>query len=82
MIDTPEKMKNLPVDLKSGVRVKPNYVILIGNTDLAKRLNEMKQVFPTLQHEVDINPSFVDNIAYLMNPSHNHNETFYIFKIR
>ena len=82
MIDTPEKMKNLPNDLKSGMRVKPNYVILIGNTDLAKRLSEMKQVFPTLQHEVDINPSFVDNIAYLMNPSHNHNETFYIFKIR
>ncbi len=80
-VDTHEKMADLPKELSSGKKIKPNYIILVGNTDLEKRLIEVKKVFPTMQHEVDIEPSFVDNIAYLMNPSHNHNETFYIFKI-
>lgn len=82
MIDTPDKMAELPRELILGKRTKPNYIILVGNTDLEKRLIEVKKVFPTMQHEVDIEPSFVDNLAYLMNPSHNHNETFYIFKIQ
>lgn len=81
MIDSREKMADLPNQLKLGTKVKPNYVILVGNTDVEKRKMEMKAVFPTMEHEVDIEPSFVDNLAYLMNPSHNHNETFYIYKI-
>ena len=80
-VDTHEKMAVLPKELYSNKRIKPNYIILVGNTDLEKRLMEVKKVFPTMQHEVDIEPSFVDNIAYLMNPSHNHNETFYIYKV-
>ena len=81
MIDTHEKMAALPTELNSGKKIKPNYLILVGNTDLQKRIIEVKKVFPTMQHEADIEPSFVDNIAYLMNPSHNHNETFYIYKV-
>ena len=81
VIDTHEKMAALPAELNSGKKKKPNYLILVGNTDLQKRIIEVKKVFPTMQHEVDIEPSFIDNIAYLMNPSHNHNETFYIFKV-
>ncbi len=81
MVDSPEQMAELPTELNSGKKTKPNYIILVGNTDLQKRIIEVKRVFPTMQHEVDIEPSFVDNLAYLMNPSHNHNETFYIFKI-
>jgi Alg9-like mannosyltransferase family len=81
-IDTHEKMANLPNQLKLGTKVKPNYVILVGNTDLEKRKIEMKAVFPTMVPEVNIEPSFVDNLAFLMNPSHNHNETFYIFYVR
>ena len=80
-VDTLEKMIALPTELNSNKRIKPNYIILVGNTDLEKRLRDAKKVFPTMQHEVDIEPSFVDNIAYLMNPSHNHNETFYIYKV-
>ena len=82
MIDTHEKMAALPAELNSGEKTKPNYIILVGNTDLQKRIVEVKKVFPTMQHETDIEPSFIDNIAYLMNPSHNHNETFYIFKVK
>jgi hypothetical protein len=81
-IDTREKMAELPNQLKLGTKVKPNYVILVGNSEIEIRKKEMKKVFPTMEHEVDIEPSFVDNLAYLMNPSHNHNETFYIFRIR
>ena len=75
-------MADLPNQLKLGIKTKPNYVILVGNTDIEKRKTEMKAVFPTMEYEVNIKPSFVDNLAYLMNPSHNHNETFYIFQIR
>ncbi|MEA5458767.1 hypothetical protein VB796_06955 [Arcicella sp. LKC2W] len=81
-VDTHEKMADLPNQLKLGKKVKPNYIILVGNSDLEKRLAEMKAVFPTMEHEIDIEPSLGDNIAYLLNPSHNHNETFYIYKIR
>ena len=80
-IDSREEMAELPNQLKLGIKTKPNYAILVGNTDIEKRKMEMKKVFPTMKHEVNIEPSFVDNLAYLMNPSHNHNETFYIFKI-
>jgi Alg9-like mannosyltransferase family len=81
MVDTREKMATLPQELNSSKKMKPNYIILVGNTDLQARIVEVKKVFPTMQHEVDIEPSFVDNIAYLLNPSHNHNETFYIYKV-
>jgi hypothetical protein len=81
-IDTREKMAELSNQLKLGTKVKPNYVILVGNSEIEIRKEEMKKVFPTMEHEVDIEPSFVDNLAYLMNPSHNHNETFYIYRVR
>ena len=81
-VDTHEKMADLPNQLKLGQKVKPNYVILVGNSDLSSRLAAMKKVFPTMQHATDIEPSLVDNIAYIMNPSHNHNETFYIYRIQ
>jgi hypothetical protein len=80
-IDTREKMAELLNQLQLGTKAKPNYVILVGNSEIEIRKEEMKKVFPTMEYEVDIEPSFVDNLAYLMNPSHNHNETFYIFRI-
>ena len=57
--------------------MKSNYVILVGNTDLGKRKIEMKAVLLTMKNERDIEPSFVNNLGYLMNPSHDHKETFY-----
>ncbi len=80
-IDTPEKLAQLPSDLKLGKKVAPNYLILVGSADLEARLAKMKEIFPKLQHDTNIEPSFVDNIAYVLNPSHNHNETWFIYKI-
>ncbi len=80
-IDTPQKMLELPSLLQKNTKRQPNYVILVGNTDLEKRRIEMQKVFPSMKHEIDIEPSFVDNLAYVINPTHNHNETFYIYKI-
>ena len=50
--------------------------------DALKNILKRIFLFPTMKYEVNIEPSFVDNLAYLMNPSHNHNETFYIYRIR
>lgn len=80
-IDTPEKLAQLPSDLKLGKKVAPNYLILVGSSDLEARLTKMKEIFPKLQHDTNIEPSFIDNIAYVLNPSHNHNETWFIYKI-
>lgn len=80
-IDTPEKLAQLPSDLKLGKKVAPNYLILVGSSDLEARLAKMKEIFPKLQHDTNIEPSFIDNIAYVLNPSHNHNETWFIYKI-
>jgi Alg9-like mannosyltransferase family len=81
-VDNHEKMADLPNQLKSGLKPLPNYIILVGSSDLDSRLAEMKKVFPFMQHETDIEPSLVDNLAYIMNPSHNHNETFYIYRVK
>ncbi|MEA5139677.1 glycosyltransferase family protein [Arcicella rigui] len=80
-IDTPEKLADLPNELKTGKKIYPNYLIMVGNSDLEARLELMKKVFPKLKHETDIEPSFIDNIAYVLNPSHNHNETWFIYRI-
>lgn len=80
-INSAESLAQLPADLQKGLKPKPNYVIFEGDEKLDERLIRLKKVFPTLQKEAIIAPSFVDNIAYLLNPSHNHNETWFIYKI-
>ena len=72
---------DLQNEIKLGLKPKPNYIIFTGSDNLAIRLNKIKTIYPNLKHEIDIEPSFVDNIAFVLNPKHNVNETWFIYKI-
>ena len=59
---------------------KPGYVLFIGNTRLEERLVNLKQIFPKLTFEKQVEPGFIDKVVYKLNPV-NKNETIYIYKI-
>ena len=44
-------------------------------------VRDLRVLFPKIRHEKDIKPGVIDNFSYLLNPSHNQNETWYIFRI-
>lgn len=59
----------------------PNYAVLCGNIHLKERIARLKSFYPNMVEETSIAPSLVDNIAYVVNPSHNVNETWYIYRL-
>ena len=67
--------------LQSSANPGPNYVIMSGKRYFDQRLTRLKKLFPGLRQEVIIKSSFVDNLAYWLNPRHNKNEDWYIYKI-
>jgi len=60
---------------------QPNYLIMAGDRDLEKRLGRIRSIYPGLQHEADIGPGLLDNIAYRLNPAHNVNEVWKIYRL-
>jgi hypothetical protein len=67
--------------IDSSVVPRPNYVIMTGNKDLDNRLNRLRSIYPYLNHETDIEPGTLDKLAYWLNPSHNVNEVWKIYRI-
>lgn len=61
-------------------KMKPNYIIFVGNKNLESRVLKIEKIFPQLKKEKEITPGFIDNIAHWLNPKHNQNESWYIYK--
>lgn len=59
----------------------PNYVIMSGDENFNYRLQRLETIIPGLKHETDIKAGFVDNIFYWLNPRHNQNETWHIYRV-
>jgi hypothetical protein len=59
---------------------KPDYILFFENKNLDIRLKNCKTLFPNITYETTIQPSFIDNILYKLNPK-NANQTIYIYKI-
>jgi hypothetical protein len=59
----------------------PDYVIMYGQSNFEKRVSRLRILFPGIKQEAVIQPGFVDNLAFLLNPEHNENERMYIFRI-
>jgi len=80
----PEKggLDKLQSEISSGINPAPNYAILAGNNNLDKRLARLKTIFPDIHSEVIIKTGFVDNLAYWLNPKHNQNENWYIYRLK
>ena len=68
--------------IDKGTYPLPNYIIMSGNKHFEERLSRLKTMYPELQYETDIKPGLIDKIAYQLNPKHNVNETWHIYKIK
>jgi hypothetical protein len=67
--------------LTGGSQPPPNYIIMSGEERAEQRLARLKKLYPSLRFEKKISPGFVDNLAHKLNPKHNENETWNIYKI-
>ena len=81
-LSTNDSLPKLTLYIPGGPYPTPNYVIMSGNKNLEERVKRLKKLYPSLTFEKSEEPGFVDNIAYRLNPKHNDNETWYIYKIR
>jgi hypothetical protein len=60
----------------------PNYAIFFGREDIDKRVRTIESSIGwTLELEKRIEPSFLDDVFFRLNPTHNKNQTTYIYKI-
>jgi hypothetical protein len=79
-VTSTQPLQNLVAILKaSPENTHPNYVIFYSEENLESRVNAMSEVFD-LEYKTTIQPSFIDNVMYHLNPN-NVNCTTYIYKI-
>lgn len=67
-------------NLLSTSKIKPSYIIFIQEDNIQKRKNNIQKIFPNIQLEKIIKPSFIDYILHKLNPKNN-NQTIHIYKI-
>ena len=78
----PEKsITTLKNEIDTSSNAKPNYVIMVDDSNLEKRLHRLREIYPDIKPEAVIKPGRVDKIVYSLNPKHNPNETLYIYKL-
>ncbi|MCX7984630.1 MAG: glycosyltransferase family 39 protein [Bacteroidetes bacterium] len=59
----------------------PNYVICFGPKAIERKEKFERSLGRDLLYEATIQPSFLDNVFYQLNPRFNKNQTIYIFRI-
>jgi uncharacterized membrane protein YqaE (UPF0057 family) len=59
----------------------PDFVLFSGNKNLEARVNDMKRIFPGLELETTVEPGFIDQIMFRLNPVNN-NQSIYIYKTK
>ena len=77
-----DSLPKLTLYIPNGPNPEPNYMIMSGAGRHEKRLERVKKLYPALRYEASFSPGFVDNIAYWLNPRHNDNDSWYIYKIK
>lgn len=69
-------------EMQLGLKPEPNYIIMAGEQNMDDRIRRIQQVFPGMRKDTVIRTSFVDNLAYWLNPKHNQNENWHIYKLK
>lgn len=59
----------------------PNYVVVVGQDDLEKRLQRIQQLYPQLKLEQIIEPSLYDQVLHRLNPRVHKDEHVRIYQI-
>ncbi len=57
----------------------PRFVLFYTNKDLDKRVAVMQKYYPELVYETTVEPGFVDNILFILNPK-NTNQSIFIYR--
>jgi hypothetical protein len=79
---SPEKSTaDLKTEIDASSFPKPNYVIMVDKSNLEKRLERLRELYPNIKAETTVKPGTVDAIVFGLNPKHNPNETLYIFRL-
>jgi hypothetical protein len=71
VIDDERFKKNiisLKVFLHNTKLISPEYVLFIDGNNLKQRVGNAKKIFPDLQFETTIDPSFLDKLMQKLNP--------------
>jgi hypothetical protein len=74
-------LKTLMDQILMSSRPGPNYIIMAGDQQMEERISRIKNMFPGLVKDTVITTSFVDNLAHWLNPKHNQNENWHIYKL-
>jgi hypothetical protein len=77
-----DSIPKLSLYIPGGPAPEPNYLIMSGDKEMEQRVQRLKKLYPGMLFEKEVRPGFVDNIAYRLNPKHNDNETWFIYRIR
>jgi len=59
----------------------PEFVVFNEEKNLEKRVDDMKQLIPSIKFETAIEPSFIDKLLHRLNPR-NANQTIYIYRTK
>ncbi len=59
----------------------PNYVVVVGQDDLEKRLQRIRQLYPQLKLEQTIKPSLYDQVLHRLNPRVHKDEHVRIYQV-
>jgi hypothetical protein len=64
--------------------IHPTHIIVTGTAKKEELFRKLSLVFPNkkFQLEATFTPGLVDNIAYWLNPTHNVNETWFVYSIQ
>jgi hypothetical protein len=74
-------IEELTEEIRLGDKPAPNYIVFTGSNRLEQRIERIKTLYPRIELVQEVAPGFVDNIAFILNPRNNVNETWYIYKI-
>lgn len=77
-----DSIPSLTLYIPGGPHPEPNYLIMSDDFKLNERLERVKKFYPSVTFVKEFKPGFVDNIAYWLNPKHNQNETWLVYKLR
>ena len=78
-----DEQLNQTTNALRNVKILPNYAIFFGMDDIDQRVQKVESSLGLrLELEKRIEPSFLDDIFYRLNPRNNKNQTAFVFDIK
>ncbi len=78
LVGAAKPVSQLDAEIAASGRPRPNYVVMLGDSNLEARRARLSTVFRSLAVERRIEPDLVDSLAHRFNPRYNVNLTAYL----